>query len=450
MASITRKAGFTEAVGLVLVITSLLAAPWKADSSPSLSAPTPEPTCRARLVQGSLWQIPGQASAIAEESDPRRNTPEFDTPSDPSQILDGITINLEDASLDESLGKLVLEQENGMRIILTLDPHLQTHLTATVRRYAEPAESLVALDPVTGRVLAWVEATSDPAPWDHPASSSGAYAASIFKIVTGTALIEEAGVDPDESVCVPRVERSVRLSDLTPDPRRDRVCVDMVSAMAGSVNAYFARQTDAHLSAEQMSAWLERFGFNQPIPFELEVQPSSAAVPEDRLERARMAAGFRHAYLSPLHGALMVAAIANGGQMMRPTLVEAIEDRSGRTLYQHQPTVWRRVMHSGTSRIMTRVLSRTTIDGTARRYFAQRRGWPDDLEVAGKTGTLSNRSADQPEPDPLLTYSWFVGFAPIEDPNIAVSSLVCNGALWHIRGSYLASEAIYQYHLNGP
>ena len=63
--------------------------------------------------------------------------------------------------------------------------------------------------------------------------------------------------------------------------------------------------------------------------------------------------------------------------------------------------------------------------------------------VFGKTGTLSNREPGSGvEPDPLYVYRWFTGFAEYEDAQVAVAGLVINTARWHIKGTYLASEAV--------
>lgn len=243
-------------------------------------------------------------------------------------------------------------------------------------------------------------------------------------------------------MCVPPGRRGFGEEDLISNADRDTRCVNLVEAMANSINVYFARLTNDHLTPGTMDSWVDRFAFNTEIPFELDVEPSLVTVPRNRLERARMAAGFRHSHLSPLHGALVAAAVANAGTLMRPTIVAQIIDSQGEIIYEHQPTVWRDVMLPATARTLTRALSQTTISGTARRYFADREGWPEDLLVAGKTGTLSNRSEDGTEADPSLTFSWFVGFAPIDAPEVAVAGLVYNTERWHIKGAYLASEAI--------
>ena len=354
-------------------------------------------------------------------------------------------LDLADMVFDEALQRHVIEAEGGVRVVLTLDPTLQSHMQEVVGRYDEPAEALVALDPASGRVLAWVEDANETAGIEHPAASSEPWAASLFKIVSAAALIQEANLGLARRMCVPPGRGEFEAEDLVSNAERDTRCVDLVEAMAQSVNLYFGRLVADHLSPQVVSDWLERFGFNQPIPFEISVAPSLAEVPESALGRARLGAGFRHSRLSPLHAALISAAVANAGQMMRPTLVAQVLDPSGATLYEHQPLPWRRVMRATTARTLATVLSQTTVSGTAARYFAERAGWPADLRVAGKTGTLSNRQAGEAEPNRLLIYSWFTGFAPLEGPSLAVAGLVYNAERWYIKGSYLASEAIIRY-----
>ncbi len=358
-------------------------------------------------------------------------------------------LDLSEAELDDELGRLVQTLEDGRRVVFTLDPALQARLEATVRRYEEPSESVVVVEPETGRVLAYVEDGSGDQPFASPASNAGPWAASVFKIITAAALIEEVGLDPAEVLCVPRGRAGVELEDLTPNAERDARCVDLGGAMAGSVNVYFSRRADTLLDADTMSRWLDRFGFNQPIPFEIENEGSPAQVPDDRLERARMAAGFRHSRLSPLHAALVAAAIANDGHMMRPALVLRVLAPTGEVESEHEPALWRNVMAPETARGVALSMADTTRTGTARRYFSEREGWPSDLSAGGKTGTLSNRALEgEAAPEQHLIYSWFAGFSPFDQPTMAVGSLVVQTERWYIKGSYLAAEAVLEHHRN--
>ena len=81
-------------------------------------------------------------------------------------------------------------------------------------------------------------------------------------------------------------------------------------------------------------------------------------------------------------------------------------------------------------------------EGTARKVFGRdrwnRRSPLNDVAVAGKTGSLSDR-------EPFRDYSWFVGFAPADNPQIAVSAVVVNERLWRIKAPFVAREALLAY-----
>ena len=66
-----------------------------------------------------------------------------------------------------------------------------------------------------------------------------------------------------------------------------------------------------------------------------------------------------------------------------------------------------------------------------------------DIEVAGKTGSLSSHNR------PFKDYSWFVGFAPANDPQIAVAAVVVNGLKWKIHAPFVAREALRVYLMGG-
>jgi cell division protein FtsI/penicillin-binding protein 2 len=91
---------------------------------------------------------------------------------------------------------------------------------------------------------------------------------------------------------------------------------------------------------------------------------------------------------------------------------------------------------------LARMMRTTVTEGTARRAFRQdsrsRRSPLHGVEIAGKTGSLADTS-------PYRDYSWFVGFAPMDDPQIAVATVVVNERLWHVRASQVAREALAAY-----
>jgi cell division protein FtsI/penicillin-binding protein 2 len=86
------------------------------------------------------------------------------------------------------------------------------------------------------------------------------------------------------------------------------------------------------------------------------------------------------------------------------------------------------------------MMTNTVTKGTAKKAFWDQRGRPflPGIRVAGKTGTLSRY-------DPQRTYNWWVGYAPVDDPQIAVAALVVNEPKWRIKASYVAKEALRAY-----
>ena len=86
------------------------------------------------------------------------------------------------------------------------------------------------------------------------------------------------------------------------------------------------------------------------------------------------------------------------------------------------------------------MLTTTTTEGTARRYFRNVDPVIKGMKVAGKTGSLSSSTGGKRRHN-----SWFVGFAPAEDPEIAVAALVVNDPKWRIKATYLAREIIEEH-----
>jgi len=333
----------------------------------------------------------------------------------------------------------VAPRRDGTKAVLTVDPELQAHIEGLFAKYDVPAGGLVAIEPKTGRVLAYAGYEAGKGRSFSVASDPDPPAASVFKIVTASALLD-AGVAPSTSVCYGGGMRGLGPADLVDSPQRDRWCATLADALGYSINAIFAKLADRHLSEARMAQYVSAFGFGQRLPFDLPAPASPADVPDSRLERARMAAGFWHSQLSPLHGALLAATIANDGQMPYAAIVERIDTSSGTTLYQHAPRTFRQVLPRQTARQAGEMMTRTVTHGTAKKAFWDPRGRPflPGVSVAGKTGTLSRS-------DPYRRYTWWVGYAPVDDPKIAVASLVVNEPKWRIKASYVAREALRNY-----
>lgn len=332
--------------------------------------------------------------------------------------------------------RFVSTLSGGRKAELTLDAGLQSRLAKFFAQYKVPYAAAVAIDPATGRVLAYVSHSSADAHAGDLARDASAPAASVFKLVTASALVD-SGVAPATRVCYGGGSHRLSAQDLVDDPRRDRSCTTLEEALGHSTNAVFAKLADRRLDAPTLGRYAEAFGFGHALPFDAPMQPSPREVPADRLERARTAAGFWHMKMSPLHGALLAATFARGGTMPVPAMVERVLDRKGRVEYQREARVFREVIPRTTARAVGRMMQVTVREGTSRRAFHDGAGRSrvPGFDVAGKTGTLSSER-------PYRAYSWWVGFAPAEHPTIAFATLVVNQPLWHIKANQVAVEAL--------
>lgn len=320
--------------------------------------------------------------------------------------------------------RLVVKEKNGHKQVLTIDPALQASLTNIMRDYAVPYGAVVVLEPSTGRVLALAEhSAAQPEMRGLPVRAVFP-AASIFKIVTGSALLE-AGVPPTVEECFHGGKRRLNEKHLE-DSERDGACMSLALAMGKSANVIFAKLTHKHLSADVLRRMAARFRFNREIPFPVPTDVSLAAIPEEPFGLANTGAGFGDVYLSPLHGALMASVAANAGRWVDPVLVEP---ESGPLL----PPEGEPVLTPEAAKDLTAMMEETVTHGTARGVFRERAFRVDG--AVGKTGTLADRN-------PFRDYSWFVGFAPKDNPRVAVAAVIVNDPKWRIRGAWLGREAL--------
>jgi cell division protein FtsI/penicillin-binding protein 2 len=340
--------------------------------------------------------------------------------------------------------ELVSPLESDYRAVLTLDPALDGFVSRLLSNYTVPFAGFVAVEPSTGRVLAYVSHSSAaPGVVDHAADPAPP-AASVFKLITTSALID-AGVSPRTKTCYHGGFSALLPSELLNNPKLDTACVSLESALGRSINPVFAKLSLAHLDAATLTRYASAFGFGETVPFDGPNGPSPFDVPSERLEFARTAAGFWHSHMSPLHAAMIAATFANRGRMMRPHIIDRIEDEAGRTVTRTEPALHRAVIERRTAELVGSMMQATVTEGTARKFFYDAKGNPfvPGVRVAGKTGTLSKER-------PYRGYSWWVGFAPVDEPKIALAALVVNSPQWRIKASYVAREALRHYLIEAP
>jgi cell division protein FtsI/penicillin-binding protein 2 len=261
--------------------------------------------------------------------------------------------------------------------------------------------------------------------------------ASLFKIITAAAALEQKKVSPETVVAFSGKLTSVNPRYWEPS-RRKGPEMSLTEAMGKSVNPVFGRVASEYVGREQLVLQANRFGFNQPLFPGTAIMPSTAFPPQTDAELKLMGAGLgREVKISPIHAAAMMAAVANHGVMMTPLLADKVTSGTGEVLFSAAPLELRRLLTEESSLKLAKMLSTTVNTGTSRRAFHDRRGRPmlAKLNIAAKTGSIDGK-------EPEGQYSWFAAYAPMEDPQIALVALVINQGKWNIKASNVGEKAL--------
>jgi cell division protein FtsI/penicillin-binding protein 2 len=317
---------------------------------------------------------------------------------------------------------------DGRKAILTLDPDLQELAEKLLNESRAPRGAIVAMT-TDGKILALAGRKTE----DNKGSRTGTFdwrlatevwapAASIFKLVTASALVK-AGVDPDGRVCFHGGLRSV-LSHNLQDDRRDNRCESLAYGVSHSQNAIVGKLAFQKLEPKTLEDEAKSLGW---IDATLKGTVGELDLPAEKdLEFARAAAGFKGARLSVMGGALVTSAFANGGEQPVPRIIASVDG---------EPVVaepMRRVITQAQADAVAKMMEGTCDSGSAAKTFVRRK----KIDVAGKTGTLTKT-------DPFyMEHSWFVGFAPTDKPTLVISVLLGNPESWHLRGHEAARRMI--------
>jgi peptidoglycan glycosyltransferase len=317
----------------------------------------------------------------------------------------------------------------GDDVYTTLDPKAQR---VAVQGLAGRTGSVVALDPRTGAVLAMY---SNPT-YDNnhaaklrPGESEFNNATqaqwppgSTFKVVTAVAAIDSGKYTPN-SMINGKSPITVSGVPLQNDNNQSFGDITLTEALTFSVNTVFA-QVAQNVGRPTMTEYMKRFGFysRPPLdypagqikasrPFDFHGNPFAPGSPDEDIGRIGIGQG--GLLVTPLQMAMVVAAVANGGKLMTPHLTDKVVDPDGRTVKTIDPTVYQQVMKPSTAQALSQMMRRVVEEGTGQP--AQLGG----ISVAGKTGTASIGATGSG-----LTEPWFIGFAPANNPKVAVAVTV--------------------------
>jgi len=324
----------------------------------------------------------------------------------------------------------------------SLDLNLQNYLYGKMNTAHARQIAMVVLEPDSGRVKTMVGYDKhDPAL--NTCLDSDIPAASVFKIVTAAAAIDTFDFSPETVFLFNGAKHTLYKRQLLEKKNRYTNRITLSQSFAQSVNPVFGKLGTHHLGKENLEKYSRAFGFNQLFEFELPLGLSRFEVSDDPYHWAELACGFnRSTTISPLHGALMAATIANAGQLVEPTVIDRVTDAQGRVVYSHLAKKLDRIITPDTSAALERMMAATIRSGTCRKVF---RGYRRDkvlsrLAIGGKSGSISNRTHD-------TRYDWFVGYAEEKagTGKIAVAVLVGHEEYIGLRAAYYARLAIKRY-----
>jgi cell division protein FtsI/penicillin-binding protein 2 len=350
-----------------------------------------------------------------------------DAPAEAAGITD---LQLDKLRLED--GHYVAPLKDGRRAVLTLDPDLQQLAEKLLNESRAPRGAIVAMAP-DGRILALAgRRTEEPkggkeGTFDyHLATDVWAPAASVFKLVTASALVAN-GYDPTQKVCYHGGVRSVMESNLT-DSKQDYNCETLGFGVAHSNNAILGKLAYQKLDPDLLDHTARDLGWASITDASLGVKATCGELelPKQKdLDFAKAAAGFAGSRLSVLGGALLASTFADGGEQPVPRIIDSI---AGKPVDAPKA---RRVLDAKVAKAVAEMMVGTCASGSAAKSFRKR-----GVEVAGKTGTLTTNKPF------YMEHSWFVGFAPADQPQIIVSVLLGNPESWHLRGHEAAKRMI--------
>jgi cell division protein FtsI/penicillin-binding protein 2 len=327
-------------------------------------------------------------------------------------------------------------------VSVSLDPELQRYLLKRMDRRNSRYIGIVAMNAKTGRLLAMagynrIDPDQNPCLMaDHPA-------ASLFKIVTAAAAVEENGYTAGTRFKFNGFKHTLYKRQLTDKTNRYTNAISLKDSFAQSVNPVFGKIGALYLDKQALATFGDAFVFNRAVEFELPWPTSHLAVEDDAYHRAEIASGFnRQTTLSPLHGAVIVSAVVNDGVPVEPTLVDRIVDQTGSPIYRSEPRYLAPAMSPQTADVLEQLMVATVTAGTARKTFRgfSRNKVLSHLNLGGKTGSIYNRAHD-------ARYDWYVGFATEKNgtEKLVVSVVVAHEKYIGIRAGEYARMTIEHY-----
>ena len=326
----------------------------------------------------------------------------------------------------EKLVKEIREEKNiGDNVITTLDTNVQKAAYDALGNYKG---AVVVMEASTGKILAMVskpdfDPNMIPTDWEEISTSEesvllnratqGAYApGSVFKLVTALSYIREnADYENYSYVC----EGEITHEETTIHCANERVhgSENLIDSFAYSCNSSFSNM-GLTLDLAKYRNTAEDLLFNSKLPSVLPYSQSKFQLTKESgtSEVMMTAMGQGKTQVSPYHMALISAAVANGGILMEPYLVDEIVNYTGTSVEKNMPDKYATLMSSEEAAQLKEYMAAVVEYGTATSLGGE------SYTVAGKTGTAEYSS------DKEKAHSWFTGFTNVENPELVISVVV--------------------------
>ncbi|MGY1690160.1 peptidoglycan D,D-transpeptidase FtsI family protein [Geodermatophilus sp. SYSU D01105] len=348
---------------------------------------------------------------------------------------------------------------SGGDVVLTLDPAVQEAAMAGLEGVTG---AVVALDPSTGAVLGmastptydpnllsshdpqairdyWAQLNeADRDPRLNRAISDNYPPGSVFKVIVSAAALSTGEYTPDTVIPAPDTltlpGTSTELENFGGSRCSSTGEQPLIDALTISCNTAFA-QLGIDLGEDRVREMAEAFGMDgerREIP--LTVEPSTMGDPENDAQLGVSSIGQQSVVVTPLQAAMIAAAVANDGTLMTPYLVDQLRAPDLSVLDQTDPEELSEPVTPEVADQLTEMMESVVTNGSGR--AARISG----VQVAGKTGTAENAGPD---------HNWFIGFAPADDPQIAVAVFVANGGGTGGDVSAPIARRVMQAHLEG-
>jgi penicillin-binding protein 2 len=358
-------------------------------------------------------------------------------------------------------GEIDEAPQKGSDLYTTIDTELQLLAEDLMKG---KRGSVVALDPDNGAVLSMVSSPQyeirklagriDTAYWDsvnadttdplyNRAISGRQPPGSTIKPLMALMGLEMGVISPETEIDNPGYYyRGRRYGDLA-DPGKYNVG----KALQESSNTFFFWLMDRIVNTKSIDRWhelLSTFGLGQKNNIDLPNEVSGTLPDSTYLNRIlgegnwnigdQLSLGVGQGFLavSPLQMALVAAQIANNGYHVQPHLVHSIRENDGTVMLTNPNKKKIEWVDTNNLNVVKNGMRRVVTDGSGRFYADL-----DSIKVSGKTGTAQNPHGQD--------HGWFICFAPMDDPKIAIAVLIENGGYGSISAAPVASLLIEQY-----